>query len=161
MRAAARPRVAGLRRMIGSAYPRARTPVRGFSTGKRLSCENQHELCVCAHKYDRLLVTPQQPFDGGGGHTGGFKARYKLHSPVFGRACAARAVDLQVAKLTAHTGSDSEGWRQAASAGRLLAGGNVTRARIRREINRLLGGIFKTFSRQKPMNTGSSAFGLC
>jgi hypothetical protein len=40
-------------------------------------------------------------------------------------------------------------------------GGSVTRARIRREINRLLGGIFKTFSRQKPMNTGSSAFGLC
>ena len=41
-----------------------------FSTGKRLSCENQHELCVYAHKYHRLLVIPQQPFDGGAGHTG-------------------------------------------------------------------------------------------
>jgi hypothetical protein len=41
-----------------------------FSTGKRLSCENQHELCVYAHKYHRLLVIPQQPFDGGGGRTG-------------------------------------------------------------------------------------------
>ena len=40
-------------------------------------------------------------------------------------------------------------------------GGSVTRVRIRREINRLLEGISKTFSRQKPMNTGSSAFGLC
>ena len=132
-----------------------------FSSGKRLSCGNQHELCVYAHKYHRLLVIPQPRFDGGGGHNGGFNARYKLHPPAFGRACPARAVDLQVAKFTAHTGSDSEGLRPAASACRLLAGGSVTRSRIRREINRLLGGIFKTFSRQKPMNTGSSAFGLC
>ena len=36
-----------------------------FATGKWLSCENQHELCVDAHKYHRLLVIPQQPFDGG------------------------------------------------------------------------------------------------
>lgn len=30
-----------------------------FATGKWLSCENQHELCVDAHKYHRLLVIPQ------------------------------------------------------------------------------------------------------
>jgi hypothetical protein len=56
--------------MIGSAYPRVRRPVAWFSAGKRVSCDNQHEPCVYAHKYHRLLVIPQQPFDGGAGHTG-------------------------------------------------------------------------------------------
>jgi hypothetical protein len=41
-----------------------------FDRGKGLSCENRHELCAYAHKYHRLPVISQQPFDCGGGHTG-------------------------------------------------------------------------------------------